>query len=246
MTRVWIGTSGWAYDEWAATFYAQCPRAHWLERYAQAFDAVEVNATFYHLLPRATFAHWRRQTPAHFRFAIKASRYLTHVRRLDFPLAALARQRDAAGALGRKLAVVLWQLPASLRADDRLLERFLQRLARWDDARHAVEFRHRSWFEEGVRRRLARAGIAIVQSDAADWPIWRALSSDLVYVRLHGHRRTYISTYAASTLTRWAERCCAWRAEGRRVHVYFDNTAQGHALRNAAGLRRRLRHSAGR
>ena len=96
MPRARIGTSGWAYDEWGPTFYAQCPRARWLERYAQAFDAVEVNATFYHLLSRSTFVHWREQTPANFRFAIKASRYLTHILRIDFPLASLARQRDAA------------------------------------------------------------------------------------------------------------------------------------------------------
>ncbi len=240
MPRVWIGTSGWAYDEWGPTFYAQLPRTRWLERYAQRFDAVEVNATFYHLLPRSAYLHWRAQTPANFRFAIKASRYLTHVRRLDFPLAAMARQRDAARGLGRKLAVVLWQLPANLRADSALLERFLGRLRRWEGVRHAVEFRHASWFDTAVRVRLQRARVAAVQSDAADWPIWRAVSTDLVYVRLHGHRETYVSGYAAATLTRWAARCRAWRSEGRQVHVYFDNTAEGQALRDAARLHARL------
>jgi uncharacterized protein YecE (DUF72 family) len=246
MPRAWIGTSGWAYDEWGPRFYAQQPRARWLERYARAFDAVEVNATFYHLLGRATYVRWHAQTPANFRFAIKASRYLTHVRRLDFPLAALARQRDAARGLGRKLGVVLWQLPATLRADAALLERFLARLAGWDGVRHALEFRHPSWFDEAVRARLRRARVAVVQSDAADWPIWRAVSTNLVYVRLHGHRRTYVSPYAAATLGRWAERCRAWLAEGRQVHVYFDNTAQGQALRDATRLRRRLSREAAR
>ena len=240
MPRARIGTSGWAYDEWGSTFYAQCPRARWLERYAQEFDAVEVNGTFYHLLPRATFVHWYRQTPAKFRFAIKASRYLTHILRIDFPVSALARQRDAARGLGRKLAVVLWQLPANLKADNALLERFLGRLARWDGVRHAVEFRHPSWFDESVRLRLQRARVAVVQSDAADWPIWRVVSGDLVYVRLHGHSETYQSRYAASTLARWAARCRAWLAEGRQLHVYFDNTGEGHALRDAARLRKRL------
>jgi len=240
MPRAWIGTSGWAYDEWGPTFYAGRPRAHWLEQYAQRFDAVEVNATFYHLLPRSTFDHWQEQTPANFRFAIKASRYLTHLRRLDFPLTALARQRDATRGLGRKLKVVLWQLPANLRADAARLEHFLQLLARWGGVRHALEFRHPSWFDEAVRLRLRRARVAIVQSDAADWPIWRAVSTDLVYVRLHGHRQTYVSPYAAATLARWAARCRAWLAEGRQVHVYFDNTAEGHALRDAARLRRRV------
>jgi len=246
MPGAWIGTSGWAYDEWGPTFYAHCPRTHWLERYAQAFDAVEVNGTFYHLLPHSTFVHWREQTPANFRFAIKASRYLTHILRIDFPLSALARQRDAARGLGRKLAVVLWQLPANLKADGELLERFLRRLARWDGVRHAVEFRHPSWFDESLRLRLQRARVAVVQSDAADWPIWRAVSGDLVYVRLHGHRETYRSRYAAATLARWALRCREWLAQGRQVHVYFDNTAGGHALRDAARLRRRVAGEAAR
>ena len=246
MPRAWIGTSGWAYDEWGPEFYAQLPRGRWLEHYALAFDAVEVNATFYHLPARSTFVSWRARTPARFRFAIKASRYLTHVRRLDFPLAALARQRDAARGLGRKLSVVLWQLPANLRADRALLERFLHRLKRWDGVRHALEFRHPSWFDEAVRARLRRARVAVVQSDAADWPLWRAVSTDLVYVRLHGHRRTYVSSYAAATLGRWAARCRAWLAEGRQVHVYFDNTARGHALRDATRLRRRLSREAAR
>ncbi len=246
MPRVWIGTSGWAYDEWGPTFYAQLPRARWLGRYARQFDAVEVNATFYHLLPRSAYAHWHAQTPANFRFAIKASRYLTHVRRLDFPLTALARQREPARGLGRKLAVVLWQLPANLRADGALLERFLARLRRWDGVRHAVEFRHPSWFDEAVRARLQRARVAVVQSDAADWPIWRAVSTDLVYLRLHGHRETYVSPYAAATLARWAARCGEWRDEGRQVHVYFDNTAGGHALRDAMRLRARVIRDTGR
>jgi uncharacterized protein YecE (DUF72 family) len=238
MPRAHIGTSGWTYDEWRDGLYAGVPRAQWLCHYAGRFDAVEVNGTFYHLLPRKTFEHWRRDTPAEFRFAIKSNRYLTHVRRLGFRLADLARERRAASALRDKLAVVLWQLPAGLARDNALLERFVGRLESWPQARHALEFRHPSWFRDDVAAALTQSRIAAVQSDAADWPMWNAVTTDLVYVRLHGHRATYASAYGERALKPWARRIRAWLAEGRDVHVYFDNTALGHAVADADLLRR--------
>jgi uncharacterized protein YecE (DUF72 family) len=233
-----IGTSGWTYDAWAGGFYAGVPRAKWLEHYARHFDAVEVNASFYHALKPATFAHWRDGTPTHFRFAIKASRYLTHIRRLAVPRASLAKQRDAADELGRKLAVVLWQLPAALRRDLPRLGRFLAALKAWPQVRHAVELRHDSWFDDEVAALLGRHRVAAVQSDAADWPLWDAVTTDLVYVRLHGHRITYSSGYSRRELAAWGRRIRGWRAEGRDVHVYFDNTDAGHAVTDAQTLRR--------
>jgi uncharacterized protein YecE (DUF72 family) len=235
--EVRIGTSGWTYDAWADGFYAGVPRAKWLEHYARHFDAVEVNATFYHALKPATFTHWRDVAPAGFRFAIKASRYLTHIRRLAFPRASLAKQRDAAAGLGGKLAAVLWQLPAGLHRDLARLERFLAALKAWPRVRHAVEFRHDSWFDDEVAGLLGAHRVAAVQSDAADWPIWEAVTTDVVYVRLHGHRVTYSSAYSGRELAAWARRIRGWRAERRHVHVYFDNTDAGHAVENAQTLR---------
>jgi uncharacterized protein YecE (DUF72 family) len=237
--RAHIGTSGWTYDAWRDLLYRDVPRARWLPHYATRFDAVEVNATFYHSLKPTSFAHWREQTPIQFRFAIKANRYLTHVGRLDFPAAALARERRSAMPLGEKLAVVLWQLPAGLHLDLHRLERFLERLSRWPEPRHAIEFRHASWFIEPTVALLSAHRVAACQSDAADWPMWEGVvTTDLVYVRLHGHEATYCSPYSDRALRRWAARVREWQDEGRSVHVYFDNTDLGHAVSNATALAR--------
>lgn len=238
MPQAYIGTSGWSYDDWRDHLYAGVPRKGWLTRYAATFSAVEVNGTFYHLLPRSVFEHWRRDTPAAFRFAIKSNRYLTHVKRLAFRRPDLERERSAVSALREKLVVVLWQLPAALAREDALLERFASKLAAWPGTRHAIEFRHPSWFCDAVAARLARYRVAAVQSDSADWPMWKAVTTDLVYVRLHGHRQTYASAYGARALAAWARRIRGWLGEGRDVHVYFDNTAYGHAVTDALALRR--------
>lgn len=239
--RAWVGTSGWTYDGWRDGFYAGVPRARWLAHYARQFDAVEVNATFYHTLDPATFAHWRAETPARFRFAIKGTRYATHVKRLEVDAAIIDRARRPAAGLGDKLAVVVWQLPARLTRDDARLARFIRRLARWKGPRHAIEFRHPSWFEPAVERLLADAGVANVLSDAADWPLWDVVTTDLAYARLHGHAATYSSAYGRRALVRWATRARAWLGEGREVHVYFDNTDAGHAVTDATILRELLR-----
>jgi uncharacterized protein YecE (DUF72 family) len=234
---IYVGTSGWTYDSWRDRLYRDVPRAQWLTHYATRFDAVEVNATFYHALEAETFAHWRERTPARFRFAIKANRYLTHVSRLHFPAAALARERQGAAHLGAKLAAVLWQLPSTLHLDLTLLEPFLERLSHWPETRHAVEFRHASWFVPQTAALLAAHRVAACQSDAADWPIWEGIvTTDLIYLRLHGRPITYCSPYSDHALRKWAEHARRWRDEGRAVHVYFDNTDLGHAPENAARL----------
>lgn len=233
-----IGTSGWAYPEWKDDFYAGVPRDRWLEHYAQRFNAVEVNATFYHTLRISTLEKWRDRTPPHFRFCIKASRYITHIQRLETTDESFARLRAQADALGAKLAVVLWQMPQGLQRDLDLFGRFARRLDEWHEVRHAIEFRHASWFGNEIAECLSAHRLAAVQSHAADWPMWEAVTTDLVYVRLHGGARTYASAYSATALRRWAERIRNWLAQRREVHVYFDNTAEGHAVQNALALAR--------
>lgn len=174
-TGFFVGTCGWSYPEWADDFYAGVPRRDWLAHYAERFNAVEVDASFYHSLRRVTYAGWRERTPAGFRFVVKANRFLTHVRRLDFGDDSLARERDAMAGLGDKLALVLWQLPAALRADLGCLHAFLKRLAAWSGTRHALEFRHASWFSDEVAATLAAHGVAVCQSDAPDWPLWSVM-----------------------------------------------------------------------
>ncbi len=237
MSRIFIGTSGWSYADWKDGFYTGVPRRHWLEYYAQMFDAVEVNATFYGALKPATLKRWHDETPANFCFAVKASRFITHLQRLATNQESLSRMRGQAEALGGKLAAVLWQAPAALTFDLALLERFCARLDRWSDTRHAIEFRDKSWFREETASCLKSHRVAAVQSHAADWPMWGAVTTDLVYVRLHGGRHTYRSAYSKKSLADWASRIRRWLSQSRTVHVYFDNTDAGHAAINALRLK---------
>lgn len=186
-----------------------------------------------------TCEEWRHD----FRFALKAHRYLTHVRRLRDPLEPIRRDLERAETLGDRLTAILWQLPARFAFDedrsDRI-DRFLEALATEWPTRHALELRHRSWFRADVARRLADHGVSNGVSHAADWPMWDAVTAELVYVRLHGHPRTYASEYGAHGLSPWAERIEGWRGEGRDVYVFFDNDIGGAAPRDALVLRQRI------
>lgn len=240
MAETYIGTSGWNYDEWRDNFYAGVPRKDWLRHNARCFPAVEIDATFYGSQRPETLRRWREQVPREFRFAMKGNRYLTHTKRLRDPREPIGRERDNARALGARLAVVLWQLPGNFRRDDERLAGFLKALRHWRRVRHALEFRHDSWFDPEVAVLLSDHQVAVCMSDAADWPLWNAVTTDMVYVRLHGHTRTYASGYAHRTLAAWAQRIRQWQAEQRQVHVYFDNTADGHAPVDALTLLRML------
>lgn len=234
--RARIGTSGWNYPGWRDDFYAGVPQRNWLAFCASQFTGIEVNATFYREQKPATFARWRDETPDDFVFAIKGHRFITHVKRLASPQDSVVRQRDNAAELGAKLAVVLWQLPGNFKKNMERLAEFLEALEAWPQARHSIEFRETSWFDDEVAAALAGSGVANCISDAADWPIWEAATTDLVYVRLHGHERTYASCYSEKQLGHWARRARGWQSEGRAVHVYFDNDAEGAAPFNALRL----------
>jgi uncharacterized protein YecE (DUF72 family) len=234
--RAYIGTSGWNYPGWRDRFYAGVRQADWLSHCASQFTGIEVNATFYRLQERSTFERWREQTPQGFRFAIKGNRYLTHNKKLREPEGPIGVERERASALGEKLAVVVWQLPGNFHKHLERLQGFAAALSAWKEARHAVEFRHRSWFDDEVAECMRTNRLAVCISDAADWPLWDAVTTDLVYVRLHGHTRTYASAYSTASLKTWARRTRDWLAEGRDVHVYFDNDAEGAAPYDALKL----------
>ena len=235
-SRTYIGTSGWSYNSWKDDFYRDIPRRYWLRFCAQRFTALEVNATFYRLQRKETFARWREETPAGFRFAIKGNRYLTHNKGLADPARSIRMDREAAQGLRGKLAVVLWQLPRTFEKDATRLDTFAAALQGWPEARHALEFRHPSWFDSEVADCLRAHRIAVCWSDAADWPLWGTVTTDLVYVRLHGHTRTYASAYSNASLTHWADRVCEWLQQDHDVHVYFDNDSEGAAPRDATRL----------
>lgn len=236
MARAYIGTSGWSYDSWTG-FYGDTPKTRRLEHCAARFTGLEINASHYRLQSPETYRDWRRRVPDDFRFALKAHRYLTHRKYLADLDGHLALSRDRARALGTKLAVVLWQLPARLQADRDRLQSFARLLSRrWTSVRHAIELRHPSWFHDDIAAILADHALAVCLSDAPDFPMWDRVTTDLVYVRLHGHTRKYASRYARSSLERWAGRTGQWLSEGRDVHVYFDNDAEGAAPRDAMKL----------
>ena len=238
--RSYVGTSGWNYESWRESFYRGRPKKEWLGIAARRFTAIEVNATFYRLQTVSTFRRWRKETPPEFRFAMKAHRYLTHNKKLKDPLPSLALERERASGLGPKLAAVVWQLPPNFHKNLERLEDFARALGRWRRVRHAIEFRHESWFDEEVAERLRLHRLAVCQSDARDWPLWNAVTTDFVYVRLHGHTVTYGSKYSNAQIDAWARRVKRWLAEGRDVHVYFDNDAFGHAPGNALRLLERI------
>jgi uncharacterized protein YecE (DUF72 family) len=237
MHSLYIGTSGWSYPEWQQHFYNGVARKDWLKFYAGHFSAVEINGTFYRLQAPGTFQKWFDETPATFRFALKANRYLTHNKKLLDPEASILIEKNHAEALQDKLAAVLWQLPGQFKKDLARLNGFIDALQQWPEVRHSMEFRHPSWFGDETAACLAQADIAVCLSDAHTWPIWDRVTSNLVYIRLHGHTKTYVSAYSKPELAYWAERIARWLEQGKEVHVYFDNTAECAAPVNADTLR---------
>lgn len=232
----YIGTSGWCYPHWKQKFYQGLPQKEWLHYCSERFTGIEVNSSFYHLQKQKVFTEWRQQTPPTFRFTLKANRYLTHSKKLIDPDKPIAVERARARGLGDKLAVVLWQLPGHFKINLDRLEIFTAALQQWQDTRHSIEFRHPSWFTDDVAECLCKHRIAVCQSDAADWKLWDIVTTDLVYVRLHGHSRTYQSRYNQASLSKWLTKLQHWLNEGRDVHVYFDNDANAAAPRNAMQL----------
>lgn len=238
MAHAYIGTSGWVYRHWRGGWYAGVPTTRWLEHSASRFTGLEANGTFYRLTSRAVYEDWARRTPPEFRFAIKAHRYLTHRKKLWNIGEGILKQREGADGLGPKLACVVWQLPAFFRANLVRLEEFAEALRAWPNTRHAVEFRHETWFTPEVARVLEVNRIAVCISDAAGWPRWDVVTTNLAYLRFHGHTHTYWNAYTEDDLRPWALKIEEWLREGRDVHAYFDNDAQGHAPRDAQTLMR--------
>ena len=239
--KAYIGTSGWNYKGWRHSFYGDTPQKQWLRFCAEHFSSIEVNSTFYRLQEKSTFKKWRDETPKGFPFAIKGHRYVTHNKKLLDVEQSVIRCCESASPLGKRLAAVVWQLPAFLKKDIERLEKFLRNLRHWKSTRHAIEFRDKSWFDDEVADCLERHAVAICMSDAPDWPMWDRVTTDVVYIRLHGHTRKYASSYSKPALGKWATRTQRWLEENRAVHVYFDNDAEGAAPRNALRLLEMLR-----
>ena len=240
MRPVHVGCSGWNYDDWRGGLYPEgLGKPRWLARYAECFDTVEVNSTFYRLASRDAVARWVEQTPPGFVFAAKASRYLTHIRRLRELEQGIERYYERIEPLTEagKLGPVVWQLPANFRRDDDVLAGALAALP---PGRHCFEFRHESWFTQPVYELLGEHGAALVIGDHPKWPFQaRELTADWTLVRLHHGRRGRRGNYSPAEIDTWARRIAAWRARAE-VFVYFNNDWEGFAVRNALALQARL------
>jgi uncharacterized protein YecE (DUF72 family) len=237
-----IGCSGWNYQSWrGGEFYPKgCPPSRWLEHYSRVFDTVEVNSTFYRLASQKAVAHWIEQTPPGFVFALKASRYLTHIKRLADLDPGIARYYERIEPLTKapqKLGPIVWQLPPNFQRDEDRLEAALAALP---EGRHCFEFRHRSWFTDDVYAMLRAYGAALVIGDrkGLDFQTYE-MTADWTLVRFHHGHRGRRGNYSESELEEWAQRFEDWR-QHVEIYAYFNNDWEVFAPRNARWMRKRL------
>jgi uncharacterized protein YecE (DUF72 family) len=235
-----IGCSGWNYEHWRERVYPKgLPARRWLEHYATLFDTVEVNATFYRLPTEKAVAGWVEQTPPAFVLAVKASRYLTHIKRLTDMDEGVSRFYERIRPLvdSPKLGPVLWQLPASFRRND---DRLAGALAALPPGRHCFEFRHASWFADDVYALLRSHGAALVVGDSPSRPFQaHELTADWTFVRFHHGHRGRRGNYSERELEEWAQRFEGWRQQVE-IYAYFNNDWEGYAVKNGLWLSKRL------
>jgi len=237
--EVHVGCSGWVYKHWRGAFYPQgLPQKRWFERYAEEFDTVEINASFYRLPLASTFHGWREKAPPGFRYAVKVNRFITHMKKLVDCEDAVDQFIELARPLGDTLGPLLYQLPPSLHLDLERLDSFLSRLP--PDLEHVVEFRHKSWYDEEVLALLDRHGVGFVTHDLIGLKTPRWASGRTAYVRFHGTKGKYRGRYSDEQMRDWAEWLKAQHSQGRSAWAYFNNDIGGDAIEDARNLNRHL------
>ncbi len=235
LLNYYAGTSGWHYEHWRRRFYPEkLPKAKWLEFYAGHFATVELNNSFYRLPSENAFTNWRDSSPANFTFAVKVSRFITHIKRLKDTGEAVDNFITRAKILGDKLGPLLYQLPPNMHRNDELLESFLATLPR--GLKHVIEFRHQSWLEEGVFQILRKydTGLCVFDMPSVSCPL--VATADFAYIRFHGSTGLYSSCYSDEELATWAKRLTNLAENLKAIYVYFNNDAEGFAVRNALTL----------
>ena len=232
-----IGTSGWHYKHWIGRFYPEdLPKNRWLEFYGEHFNTVEINNTFYHLPKEATMEGWHDRAPAHFLYAVKASRYITHVKKLKDPEESIERFFSLANLLKRRLGPILYQLPPNLHKNLEKLDHFIKAIPKRN---HAVfEFRHTSWYEQDVFDLMNERGVALCVHDMGEKAPPRVVTGDMVYLRFHGRDSRYQGNYPDRVLEGWAEWMKDQTDRVGAIYAYFNNDIGGHALNNARSLKR--------
>ena len=234
-----VGCSGWQYKHWRGNFYpADLPLKSWFEHYASVFDTVEINNSFYRLPEASTFAAWSARAPRGFLFAVKASRFLTHMKKLKEPEDPLDRFFRRARSLGRHLGPVLYQLPPGWKLDLGRLEYFLMSLPR--DVAQVIEFRDTTWYAPEVYALLERHRVSLCLHDMPGSATGRLRVGPCVYVRFHGASGRYNGSYPDDRLADWAQWLEEQARTGVDVYAYFNNDVGGHAPRNALVLRRHM------
>jgi len=233
--RIHIGTSGWHYEHWKGPFYPEdMSTDDFLGYYADRFQTVEINNTFYQLPERETVVQWRRTVPESFIFAVKANQYITHMKKLKDPEEPVSNFLARIQALEEKLGPVLFQLPPHWNFNKERLESFLESLPH--DLECAFEFRDESWFNEDAYSLLAKHNAAFCIYHLAGRLSPKRLTSDLVYVRLHGPESPYQGQYSDDALSEWSNDLRQWAEDGRGVFCYFDNDEAGYAAQDAQTL----------
>jgi uncharacterized protein YecE (DUF72 family) len=233
--RLYIGTSGWHYKHWMGNFYPAGTRpAGFLAHYLRSFFSVEINNSFYRLPSVDTLAQWKAAVPQDFVFAVKASRYITHMKKLKEPQQSFSLFMSRVQVLGEKLGPILFQLPPVWRFDENRFRDFLAALP--STYRYTFEFRDRSWYNDRVYELLEtyRCAFCVYEIDYHLSPL--EVTTDFVYVRLHGPAAKYDGSYSDMVLSNWAARCQDWLSQGKSVYFYFDNDMYGHAPVNARRL----------
>jgi uncharacterized protein YecE (DUF72 family) len=241
VSEVRIGCSGWNYAHWRELVYPKgLPPKRWLEHYATLFDTVEINNTFYRLPNVSAVQGWVDQSPPGFLFAVKMSRYITHIRRLTDLEGGLQRFYERIEPLARspKMGPVLWQLPPTFKRDDERLAGALEALPR---GRHCFEFREPSWYVEEVYDLLRRRGVAVVIPDSPRYPFRQIeLTTDWTFVRFHSGTRGRRGNYSDREIAEWAERIGGWRDAGIDVYAYYNNDWEAFAVKNGLRLKELL------
>ena len=230
-----IGTSGWHYKHWKGPFYpshlAEAEQFHYYIRY---FSTVEINNSFYMLPAMETFADWRKAAPDNFLFAVKASRFITHMKKLNLDAKGVKKFFSHVEKLREKLGTILFQLPPKWNVNAERLDNFLSVLPKV--YRYAVEFRNQTWYSDEVYAILEKHNCAFCIYELEQHLSPLQVTADFVYLRLHGPGKKYQGSYSNAVLSSWAARCKQWRDERKDVFVYFDNDQEGNAVRNALSL----------
>lgn len=234
--KIFIGTSGWHYKHWIGTFYPKETKANeQLAYFLKYFDTVEINNSFYRLPTPETFDTWKRSVPDNFLFSVKASRFITHMKKLKDPVLSTEKFFNNVNFLGEKLGPILFQLPPSWQLDYQRLEEFMSHIPA--GYQYTFEFRNETWYNEKIYDLLKKYNCAfcIYEIDRHLSPF--LTTADFIYIRLHGPGGKYEGSYSDETLSEWSDKCLKWKAEGKKVYIYFDNDQAGYAAFNALRLK---------